>query len=154
MGRSNPSGNDELLVQLSSCKTMPHSFRPTCSLPILFFISVNITKLSIYRDLPITRSICRWDLLVDLNVREILLGVMSKKWFFSNRFVVSFLPCKAEPCENRLYWSICFKILLRGRKRRFLQKILSGKWSSATISRKMLLLAVRCICLPCSFMSL
>lgn len=71
MAISNPFGSDELLVQLSSCKTIPNSFRPPCSLPILFFISVNFTRLSVNRGLTVRSSVCGWDLLVGLNMGEI-----------------------------------------------------------------------------------
>lgn len=76
-GRSNPFGNDELLVQLYSCKTLPNS----CSLPILFFISVNISKLSLTRALTVrSLGVCSWHLLIDLNVGEIHLEVGSECW--------------------------------------------------------------------------
>lgn len=76
MGKSN-LGSHELLVQLYSCKTLLNS----CSPPILFFISVNITKLSLTRALTVrSLSVCSWHLLIDLNVGEIDLEVGSESW--------------------------------------------------------------------------
>lgn len=83
MGRPNPFGNDELLVQLSSCKTILNCFRPTCSLPILFFILVNITKLSLIRAL--TVSFVYHNLQLGSPGRSKyggdIIGVRSESWF-------------------------------------------------------------------------
>lgn len=77
MGRSSPFGNNELLVHFYSCKTLPNP----CCLPILFFISVNITKLSLTRALTVrSLSVCSWHILVDLNMGEIYLEVGSESW--------------------------------------------------------------------------
>lgn len=77
MGRSNPLGNDELLVQLYSCKTLPN-----CSLPIFFFISVNITKLSLTRALTVRSPEClQLASLIDFNVGEVYLEVRRAGFF-------------------------------------------------------------------------